>query len=162
MGKKFLYRIFDNKTGVWLPEEYTNVEVCELFGLPENTSVSQYAKRDCLFRGRYAIEVVGNVKVPDAWAVEWDSARLKLLGTGRGCELEEQIIVNAVRYALSRESYVVSMTCEFVSGVSRRLSSRCVSLLIREITQEMERERTACDEEDWKRLLGVLRSRVHV
>ena len=77
---------------------------------------------------------------------------------------EEQMLISAVRYALGRQSYIVSDTCTFVASVRKKLSQECVKIIIRDIKESLrfyermgKRCGMECDEQDWNALLEVLK-----
>lgn len=77
---------------------------------------------------------------------------------------EEIMLISAVRYALGRMSYIVSVTCNFVASIRKKLSPNCIAIIIRDIEEAFEMyHRTGhlvgmeCDEKDWYRLLEVLK-----
>lgn len=75
----------------------------------------------------------------------------------------ETIILCAVRYALGRRTYIVSLVCEYVASQIHTLSADCLSLIIRDIEdQEPWGYGDECDKRDWMNLLrkiNVERSR---
>lgn len=78
---------------------------------------------------------------------------------------EEQIIICAVRYALGRMSYIVGIVCEYVAVKKPGLSKECISIIIRDIEEELKRYHDAgqflgmeCDEKNWLWLLETLKS----
>ena len=77
--------------------------------------------------------------------------------------LEEQIIICAVRYALGRMSYIVSDVCEYVRFKKDELSDECKKIIARDIKDEYQfyhrQGKTLgmeCDEADWIRLARIL------
>lgn len=79
---------------------------------------------------------------------------------------DELILVCAVRYALGRMSYMVSVVCEYVASKHRELSPGCLNIIIRDIEEEIEMchkiGRTCgmeCDEREWLRLLETLKKK---
>ena len=79
---------------------------------------------------------------------------------------EELILICAVRYALGRMSYVVSVVCGYVAGKHRELSPECLNIIIRDIEEEIEMchkiGRTCgmeCDEREWLWLLETLKKK---
>lgn len=77
----------------------------------------------------------------------------------------EQILICAVRYALGRQSYIVSVVCGYVADKRKTLSQNCLNVIIRDIEDELERFHEAgqtlgmeCDERDWKKLLQILKA----
>ena len=81
--------------------------------------------------------------------------------------VEEQIIICAVRYALGRMSYVVSVVCGYVAGKHRELSPECIAIIVRDIEEAVELSHKMgrmCgmegDERAWLRLLKLLKTRV--
>ena len=78
--------------------------------------------------------------------------------------LEEQILICAVRYALGRMSYIVDDICSYVAAKKSELSQNCINIIIRDIEEELEMyhkcSRTLgmeCDERTWVRLLEMLK-----
>lgn len=78
----------------------------------------------------------------------------------------EHILICAVRYALGRMSYMVSIVCEYVASKHRELSEHCIDIIIRDIEEEIEMchkiGRTCgmeCDEREWLRLLETLKKK---
>lgn len=81
--------------------------------------------------------------------------------------VEEQIIICAVRYALGRMSYIVSIVCEYVASKHRELSPECIAIIVRDIEEDIELSHKMgrmcgmeCDEREWLRLLELLKTRV--
>lgn len=79
---------------------------------------------------------------------------------------DEHILICAVRYALGRMSYMVSIVCEYVASKHRELSPECLNIIIRDIEEEIEIYhnigRTCgmeCDERTWLRLLETLKKK---
>lgn len=80
---------------------------------------------------------------------------------------EEQILICAVRYALGRMSYVVGDVCNYVALKQPELSRNCISIIIRDIEEELKRYHDVgqtlgmeCDERTWLRLLEKLKGGV--
>lgn len=78
--------------------------------------------------------------------------------------LEEQIIICAVRYALGRMSYIVSDVCEYVRFKKDELSDECKKIIARDIKDEYQfyhRQGKTLgmeyDEQNWMRLLEMLK-----
>ena len=76
---------------------------------------------------------------------------------------EEQMLIGAVRYALGRQSYIVGDTCAFVASVRKKLSKKCINIIIRDIRESISFYRNIgkhCgdihDEHDWELLLEML------
>ena len=77
---------------------------------------------------------------------------------------EEQILICAVRYALGRMSYIITVVCDYVYFKRKTLSRECINIIIRDIEEEMERYHSSgellgmeCDERTWSRLLETLK-----
>ena len=82
-------------------------------------------------------------------------------------EIEEMIIICAVRYALGRMSYVVDEVCKYVASKRDKLSRNCINVITRDIKEEMQRYHDLgeklgmeCDERSWVKLLEVLERKV--
>ena len=80
---------------------------------------------------------------------------------------EELMLVSAVRYALGRMTYMVGITCRYVTSKLPELSEHCIHIIIRDIEEEMERYHRCgqmrgmeCDEKEWMRLLERLKGGV--
>lgn len=74
----------------------------------------------------------------------------------------ENIVISAVRYALGRLTYIVSLTVEYVLKdiEENKLSSKCLQLIKRDIAEELNPDKLRVDPiftadciEDWQRLL---------
>lgn len=69
----------------------------------------------------------------------------------------EHIIISAVRYALGRMTYIVSLTVNYVLKdiEENKLSDSCLSVIREDIEYEPARNNLGmrCDKDDWKRLL---------
>lgn len=79
-------------------------------------------------------------------------------------ETEEMILICAVRYALGRMSYIVGVVAEYVAVKQPELSKECISIIIRDIEEELKRYHRCgqtlgmeCDERTWVRLLERLK-----
>jgi hypothetical protein len=79
---------------------------------------------------------------------------------------DEHILICAVRYALGRMSYMVSVVCGYVAIKHRELSQECIAIIVRDIEEEIEMchkiGRTCgmeCDEREWLRLLETLKKK---
>ena len=77
---------------------------------------------------------------------------------------DEQILICAVRYALGRMSYIITVVCNYVYFKRKTLSRECINIIIGDIEEEMERYHGSgallgmeCDERTWSRLLEALR-----
>lgn len=77
---------------------------------------------------------------------------------------DELIIVCAVRYALGRMTYIVSVVCDYVASKKDTLSQNCINIIIRDIEEEMQRYHNSghtlgmeCDEKEWVKLLEKLK-----
>ena len=78
--------------------------------------------------------------------------------------LEEHITICAVRYALGRMTYIVSVVCEYVEAKKDELSEQCKAIIVRDIQEEYD----FChrlgktlgmeyDEQNWMCLLEILK-----
>lgn len=65
----------------------------------------------------------------------------------------EQIFVCAVRYGLTRATYITSVISDYL--ITQELSGHCKSVIIRDI-KECEDYGHECDKESWMRLLEHL------
>lgn len=79
---------------------------------------------------------------------------------------EENIIICAVRYAIGRMSYMVSVVCGYVESKCNELSTNCINIIIRDIEEGIEMYHRIgktcgmeCDEKEWLRLLEILNKR---
>lgn len=66
------------------------------------------------------------------------------------------ILVSAERYALGRKTYIVQWTCEFIKNNIHLLSNKDKQVMIRDL-ESVAFYGDDCDEEDWKKLLLVLK-----
>lgn len=79
---------------------------------------------------------------------------------------DEHILICAVRYALGRMSYMVSIVCEYVASKHRELSPECIAIIVRDIEEDIELSHKMgrmcgmeCDEREWLRLLETLKKK---
>ena len=77
---------------------------------------------------------------------------------------DEHVLICAVRYAMGRRTYIVSIVCNYVKSKIPELSDHCIDLLIRDIEEEIKRccwiRRSLgdeCDEIEWYNLLETLK-----
>jgi hypothetical protein len=72
----------------------------------------------------------------------------------------EQMIISAVRYALGRMTYIVSLTVNYVLKdiEENKLSDRCLSVIREDIEYERARNNLGmrCDKDNWKKLLNKI------
>lgn len=69
---------------------------------------------------------------------------------------DEQIILNcALRYSLSRKTYITSVVSDFIINKIPDLSQKTISVMIRDIekTEDLGHE---CDKKNWLKLLEKL------
>lgn len=66
------------------------------------------------------------------------------------------ILVSAERYALGRKTYIVNWTCEFIENNLDLLTKKDRQVMIRDLESAVFYG-DDCDEEDWKKLLEVLK-----
>lgn len=66
------------------------------------------------------------------------------------------ILVSAERYALGRRTYIVNWTCEFIENNLDLLTKKDRQVMIRDLESAVFYG-DDCDEEDWKKLLEVLK-----
>lgn len=83
-------------------------------------------------------------------------------------KIEEQMLISAVRYAIGRQSYIVSDTCNFVKDIKEKLSVNCLNIIIKDIEETIEmyhRANITCsmemDERCWANLLNILKGYVN-
>ena len=69
----------------------------------------------------------------------------------------EQMIISAVRYALGRMTYIVSLTVNYVLKdiEENKLSKYCLSIMKKDIEDEKDLG-MECDKKDWQRLLDII------
>lgn len=69
----------------------------------------------------------------------------------------ENIIISAVRYALGRMTYIVSITVNYVLKdiKENNLSKHCLSIIKNDIKSEKHLG-MECDKKDWERLLNKI------
>ena len=79
-------------------------------------------------------------------------------------DIEEEILVCAVRYALGRMTYVVSDVCNYIKARAWFLSDQCKRVMINDIEHDLDACRRMgircgmdCDERDWLDLLEALK-----
>ena len=71
------------------------------------------------------------------------------------------MLVSAVRYALGRRTYIVNWSCEFITKNLHLLTEQNIKVMIRDIERQAEYGYgDKCDEEDWARLLVLLKGKV--
>lgn len=77
----------------------------------------------------------------------------------------EHIVISAVRYALGRMTYIVSLTVDYVIKdiEENKLSKSCLALIKRDIEEELNPDKLRVDSiftvdiiKDWKRLLNKI------
>ena len=66
------------------------------------------------------------------------------------------ILVSAERYALGRKTYIVNWTCEFIEDNLALLTDKDRQVMIRDLESAVFYG-DDCDEEEWKKLLEVLK-----
>mgnify|MGYP004485764761 CR=1 FL=1 len=66
------------------------------------------------------------------------------------------LLVSAQRYALGRRTYIVSWTCDVIKNNLNVLTETDRRVMIRDIESAINYG-DACDENDWKELLKVLK-----
>lgn len=69
----------------------------------------------------------------------------------------EHMLISAVRYALGRRTYIVSLTCRYISEQIPNLSDYCKYIMIKDIkSREAFGYGDTCDKDDWMDLLNKL------
>lgn len=70
----------------------------------------------------------------------------------------EHMLISALRYALGRRTYMVSLTAEYIAGEIPKLSDQCKAVMIKDIEQrEMYGYGDECDKAEWMWLLEQLK-----
>lgn len=69
----------------------------------------------------------------------------------------EHIVISAVRYALGRMTYIVSMTVDYVlKDIGKgKLSKKCLYIIKKDIENANDLG-MECDKKDWERLLNKI------
>ena len=71
------------------------------------------------------------------------------------------MLVSSVRYALGRRTYIVNWTCEFIENNLDLITLSNKKVMIRDIEyQKNYGYGDKCDENDWLRLLNILKKNV--
>ncbi len=67
----------------------------------------------------------------------------------------EHMIISAVRYALGRMTYIVSLTVDYVLRdiENEKLSDRCLNVIMNDI-RDCENYGMDCDKQEWLKLLN--------
>ena len=73
----------------------------------------------------------------------------------------EHIIISAVRYALSRRTYIVGTTVDYVIDILPELSKNCKEIIIRDIEQPLGGYGDECDKVEWMHLLAKLKEDIN-
>lgn len=70
----------------------------------------------------------------------------------------EHMLISALRYALGRRTYIVSMAVEYIENELPKLANHCKDIMIKDIEEQEEFGYGAeCDKEDWMWLLKRLK-----
>lgn len=71
----------------------------------------------------------------------------------------EHMLISALRYALGRRTYIVSMTAEYIENELPKLANHCKDIMIKDI-EEQERfgYGDECDKVRWMHLLERLKA----
>ena len=69
----------------------------------------------------------------------------------------EDVLISAVRYALGRQTYMTSVTSEYVSGVLPYLSDRAIYTILRDIEKADDLGNPIIDVSNWIGLAGCIR-----
>lgn len=72
----------------------------------------------------------------------------------------EHMLISAVRYALGRRTYIVSLTVDYIINELPNLSRQCKQRMIDDIKKPLVGYGDNCDEKNWMRLLRELESEV--
>lgn len=73
----------------------------------------------------------------------------------------ELILSSALRYALGRRTYIVSVVTNYIENEIPNLSEHCIKVMIRDIENPYcDDYGYDCDKRDWMRLLGKLKEAV--
>lgn len=77
--RPFRYRVWDEKSGAYLPGSYRNRQIVQMTGA-DSSMLSTYARTGYLIGKRYRISICGERESwKDAWARDWDETRRKYL-----------------------------------------------------------------------------------
>lgn len=69
----------------------------------------------------------------------------------------EMMCISAVRYALGRRTYIVGITCRYMSDIAEELSRKCRDIMMDDIIQQQRfGYGDDCDAQDWMQLLTRL------
>lgn len=72
----------------------------------------------------------------------------------------EHMLISALRYALGRRTYIVSMAVEYIENELPKLSDQCKKVIIKDIEeQEKFGYGDECDKVRWMHLLERLKER---
>lgn len=69
----------------------------------------------------------------------------------------EHMLISAVRYALGRKTYIVSLTVNYVIDELPKLSDPCKRVMKHDIEHPLHGYGDNYDKEDWMRLLAKLK-----
>lgn len=71
----------------------------------------------------------------------------------------EHMLINALRYAIGRRTYIVELTVNYIIGEIPKLSEQCKNVMIEDIESPYSGcgYGDECDRRDWMRLLEELR-----
>lgn len=65
------------------------------------------------------------------------------------------LIVSSVRYALGRQSYIVSWMCDFILKNKERISQHVLELIIRDVEIELDLQPSVAYANEWQKLLEL-------
>lgn len=69
----------------------------------------------------------------------------------------QEILISAVRYALGRMTYIVSLTVDYITPMIRNLDLKYINIMIDDIDRQREYGMDM-DKDEWMKLLGRLRA----
>lgn len=71
----------------------------------------------------------------------------------------EHMLISALRYALGRRTYIVSLTTDYIARQIPKLSGRCIDVMIHDIKNPYGGYGDPWDKTDWMCLLEQLEER---
>lgn len=104
--------------------------------------------------------------VCDAWKGKREDCRAKTIPLDAETE---QMLISAVRYALGRRTYIVSVTVDYIAGILHDISTDALCILYEDLKRAFALyERSGgsvglgddCDAEDWKRLRAAVKAEI--
>lgn len=97
-----------------------------------------------------------SIKSSDIKAIEGGGPMNKI----KTVEMDEnfqEILISAVRYALGRMTYIVSLTVDYITPMIRNLDLKYINIMIDDIDRQREYGMDM-DKDEWMKLLGRLRA----